>query len=71
MNMIDKIRELNESVLNAVSGGLSCDSATAIGLIDMCTATALAALGDMTASGRYLGRAEGRLDGACSCQTPK
>jgi len=63
--MISNIRELNDAELEAVSGGLDCGSAIAVGLIDMCTATALAALGDMTASGRYLGRAEGRVDGAC------
>lgn len=63
--MIRNIREINVADLDVVSGGLDCNSAIAVGLIDMLTSTVLSELGDQIASARYLGRAEGRLDGAC------
>jgi hypothetical protein len=63
--MNTEIRELNDAELEAVSGGMTCQTARMVALIHLTTATALYGLGQTAAGDIFLGKAGGVVDGGC------
>ena len=63
-NMND-IRELNDAELEAVSGGMTCETATVVATIHKMTAIAAGALGLKEKANNFYGYASGVVEGAC------
>ena len=62
---MNDIRELNDAELEAVSGGMTCETAKVVFAIHMLTATALEGLGRTSDANFFYGKAAGTIEGGC------
>jgi hypothetical protein len=65
MNMNSKIQELDDAELERVAGGKCGDTQTAAIIVDQTTSIVLGALGDVSGSRFFFGKAEGRVAAVC------
>jgi hypothetical protein len=65
MNMISDVREVTDTELDVVAGGMNCSSAMVLARINLAAARVAGALGDSVGQGFYLGQAAGLLQGGC------
>lgn len=64
MNRKYETGELNDAELEAVAGGMDCDTALVVSNIYLTAATALLGLGDLGTAGYFIGKSAGVKEGA-------
>ena len=62
---MNDMRELNDAELEAVSGGMTCETAVVVANIHQMTAIALGVLGDGAGANYFGGLADGVMMGGC------
>ena len=63
--MSAEIRQLNDTDLEAVAGGMDCRTAVAVSKIYISVGDILNSLGDSTGATNFYGQANGVLQGGC------
>ncbi|CAN7398310.1 hypothetical protein LJR220_003553 [Bradyrhizobium sp. LjRoot220] len=63
--MNHEVRELNDAELEAVSGGMTCETACVVSNIHQMTAIALGVLGNNDGAQYFSGLATGVFNGGC------